>query len=56
MSKLQTGKLYYFNFAGSKLIGRYYKKEKLIDGSTVYMFESKDGYKYPVDIKNIKIK
>ena len=55
MSNLQINKLYYFNFAGSNLKGRYYKKDKLIDGSIVYMFESEDSYKYPVSKENIKL-
>ena len=49
---LIVNKEYKFNFAGQILTGKFIKKDKLHDGTTIYMFNS-EKYKYPVRMKNI---
>jgi hypothetical protein len=52
MSKLQTGKLYYFNFAGQVLKGKLVGEDKLTDGTTIYILKD-NKYKYPIRKKDI---
>lgn len=52
MSKLSTNKLHYFKFAGQILQGKFLRKDKLNDGTTVYIFKD-NKYKYPIRKKDI---
>lgn len=51
--RLELNKSYFFNFAGSKIKGKYYKKDKLNNDESIYMFLGEDGLIYPVRKKNI---
>ena len=53
--KLIVNKEYEFKFAGSIVKGTFHVTQKLYDGSTIYMFKDKKGYKYPVRKENIKL-
>ena len=49
---MNQNKLYYFKFAGSKIKGKYLKKDKLNDGTDVYIFTD-NKYIYPIKKENI---
>lgn len=49
---MNKDKLHYFKFAGQVLQGKFFKKDKLNDRTTVYIFKD-NKYKYPIRKKDI---
>lgn len=53
MMKLVKDNYYYFKFAGDTLYAKFKGTEILYEGTKVYLFEDKQGYKYPIKQENI---
>lgn len=51
--KLIENNYYYFKFAGETLLGEFKGIETLYEGTIVYLFKDKQGYKYPIKKENI---
>ena len=51
--KLVIDNKYYFKFAGDTLYGKFKGTNILYEGTKVYLFEDKQGYKYPIKKENI---
>ena len=50
---MDIGTTYYFKFAGSILEGKLIKIKTTYGDLTLYVFKSNDGFKYPVELKEI---
>lgn len=53
--ELIKNNLYYFNFAGQILNGRFLESKQLIDGTIVYKFVDSKGSIYPIRKENVAI-
>lgn len=51
--KLVIDNKYYFKFAGETMYAKFKATEILYEGTKVYLFEDKQGYKYPIKQENI---
>lgn len=51
--KLVENNYYYFKFAGETMYAKFKGTEILYEGTKVYLFEDKQGYKYPIKQENI---
>ena len=51
--KLVIDNKYYFKFAGETMYAKFKGTEILYEGTKVYLFEDKQGYKYPIKQEKI---
>jgi len=50
---MEIGATYYFKFAGSVLEGELIEIKTTYGNLTLYVFKPNDGFKYPVELKEI---